>query len=459
VILLNVSIRGIVEGFYGKPWSMKQRKDIISFASKYGYNLYIYAPKADPKHRFAWKEPYDKEFIEQFRELVSLGKKEGLDVCMALSPGNSIAYSSAEDLEMVVGKFIPFIDMGMKTVAVFLDDIAQELFHDKDKQKYSGLADAQQDFLNRLHKKLRDREKDIKLIFCPTQYFGETSTEYHRVLGEKLNKEISIMWTGNKVCSASLTAENAQMISQAFQRPVLYWDNYPVNDARMVMELHLGPYENREIGIKKYCEGIVLNPMNQPYASMPVIAAAADFFKSDSYDSYKVLKKVCMELYPDAAQEFYEFSMCNIKSPLHNSEPEYLTDMFVEMFKMYESNNIQAALSLIFKKSLRMEEVYQKLKSSLDKSMLEDISLWLEEFHGWSEVLRLSAVLVKDSIPVAIERYGKDDIYLLKGDISELEEKLKTAVEYQTSVCGLSIMNFAIEQLKCAKGFLKLAEY
>ncbi|HPX16444.1 MAG TPA: beta-N-acetylglucosaminidase domain-containing protein, partial [Petrotogaceae bacterium] len=173
---------------------MEQRKDMISFAAKHGYNLYIYAPKADPKHRFAWKEPYGKEFIEQFRELVNLGKKEGLDICMALSPGNSIAYSSDEDLEMVVHKFMPFIAMGMNTVAVFLDDIAQELFHDKDKQKYSCLADAQQDFLNRLHKKLTAREKEIKLIFCPTQYFGETSTEYHRVLGEKLNKEISIMW-------------------------------------------------------------------------------------------------------------------------------------------------------------------------------------------------------------------------------------------------------------------------
>ena len=438
---------------------MEQRKDMISFAAKHGYNLYIYAPKADPKHRFAWKEPYGKEFIEQFRELVNLGKKEGLDICMALSPGNSIAYSSDEDLEMVVHKFMPFIAMGMNTVAVFLDDIAQELFHDKDKQKYACLADAQQDFLNRLHKKLTAREKEIKLIFCPTQYFGETSTEYHRVLGERLNKEISIMWTGNKVCSQSLTMENAKMISNAFQRPVLYWDNYPVNDARMVMELHLGPYENREIGIKKYCEGIVLNPMNQPYASMSVIAAAADFFKSDSYDSYKVLKKVCMELYPDAAQEFYEFSMCNIKSPLHNSEPEYLTDMFVEMFRMYESNNIQDALSLIFKKSLRMEEVYQKLKSSLEKNMLEDISCWLEEFHGWAEILGATVFLVKSSIPIAVERYGEDEIKVLKNAVAGLEKKLETAVEYQTSVCGLSIMNFAIEQLKCAKGFLKLVEY
>lgn len=438
---------------------MEQRKDMISFAAKHGYNLYIYAPKADPKHRFAWKEPYGKEFIEQFRELVNLGKKEGLDICMALSPGNSIAYSSDEDLEMVVHKFMPFIAMGMNTVAVFLDDIAQELFHDKDKQKYACLADAQQDFLNRLHKKLTAREKEIKLIFCPTQYFGETSTEYHRVLGERLNKEISIMWTGNKVCSQSLTMENAEMISNAFQRPVLYWDNYPVNDARMVMELHLGPYENREIGVKKYCEGIVLNPMNQPYASMPVIAAAGEFFENDSYDSYKALKRVCMELYPDVAQEFYEFSMCNIKSPLHNSEPEYLTDMFGEMFKMYESNNIQEALSLIMKKSLRMEEIYQKLKSSLEKNMLEDISCWLEEFYGWAEILGGTVFLIKSSIPIAVEKYGEDEIKVLKNAVTGLEKKLKTAMEYQTSVCGLSIMNFAIEQLKCAKGFLKLVEY
>ena len=199
--------------------------------------------------------------------------------------------------------------------------------------------------------------------------------------------------------------------------------------------------------------------MNQPYASMPVIAAAGEFFENDSYDSYKALKRVCMELYPDVAQEFYEFSMCNIKSPLHNSEPEYLTDMFGEMFKMYESNNIQEALSLIMKKSLRMEEIYHKLKSSLEKNMLEDISCWLEEFYGWAEILGGTVFFFFFFLPIAVEKYGEDEIKVLKNAVTGLEKKLKTAMEYQTSVCGLSIMNFAIEQLKCAKGFLKLVEY
>ena len=39
---------GVVEGFYGPPWSHGARLDMIKFSGKNGFNIYIYAPKDDP---------------------------------------------------------------------------------------------------------------------------------------------------------------------------------------------------------------------------------------------------------------------------------------------------------------------------------------------------------------------------------------------------------------------------
>ena len=52
--------RGIVEGFFGPPWSMAHRKALFRFGAKRGMNTYLYAPKDDPYHRERWRDPYPK---------------------------------------------------------------------------------------------------------------------------------------------------------------------------------------------------------------------------------------------------------------------------------------------------------------------------------------------------------------------------------------------------------------
>ena len=37
--------RGVIEGFYGIPWSFEERMSMIEFLSAIGMNQYVYAPK------------------------------------------------------------------------------------------------------------------------------------------------------------------------------------------------------------------------------------------------------------------------------------------------------------------------------------------------------------------------------------------------------------------------------
>ena len=37
-------VRGIIEGFYGRPWSHRERLDLIAFCARHKLNTFVYAP-------------------------------------------------------------------------------------------------------------------------------------------------------------------------------------------------------------------------------------------------------------------------------------------------------------------------------------------------------------------------------------------------------------------------------
>ena len=53
-----MEIRGAIEGFYGKPWSMDDRTRHLEFLGRMKANTYVYSPKDDPFARDRWREPY-----------------------------------------------------------------------------------------------------------------------------------------------------------------------------------------------------------------------------------------------------------------------------------------------------------------------------------------------------------------------------------------------------------------
>lgn len=42
-------ICGVVEGFYGRPWTTGQRKELFGKLNRWGMDSYVYAPKDDYK--------------------------------------------------------------------------------------------------------------------------------------------------------------------------------------------------------------------------------------------------------------------------------------------------------------------------------------------------------------------------------------------------------------------------
>jgi len=61
---------GVIEGFFGRPWEWSARHSTLDFLRDWGYQFYIYAPKADPFLRRRWREPMPEDTL---RHLSTLG--------------------------------------------------------------------------------------------------------------------------------------------------------------------------------------------------------------------------------------------------------------------------------------------------------------------------------------------------------------------------------------------------
>src|SRR5215813_15105033 len=68
-------LRGVVEGYYGRPWSGDARRTVIRFVAARGMNVFVYGPKNDPYHRDRWRDPYPADANDDFRETVAVARR------------------------------------------------------------------------------------------------------------------------------------------------------------------------------------------------------------------------------------------------------------------------------------------------------------------------------------------------------------------------------------------------
>ena len=280
--------RGIVEGFYGPPWSHQDRIDILRFEGQHGMNVYYYAPKDDPYHRKLWRKPYPADEMKRLRELIEAARANFVDFCFAISPGLSMTYSSEEDFGVLTRKLASVGKLGVSCYALFLDDVPQELQKPADQARFKTLAEAHVYLVNKLDRYLKSRSPQNRLTVTPTVYTNEWgSRDYIKELGAGVNPGVNIVWTGTEVASPAITVAQAREWGGFVGRKPFLWDNFPVNDGRP-WRVFLGPVRNREANLLAVVEGVFSNPMNQAHASMVALGTVADYlWNSQAYDPEK----------------------------------------------------------------------------------------------------------------------------------------------------------------------------
>lgn len=260
------AIRGVIEGFYGRSWSWDERVDVMSTCAARRMTHYVYAPKDDPKHRAAWRDPYGAAELEGFRRIVGCSD---IVVGFGISPGLDIDLDRAADRKALAAKVDQALACGVGLVVLALDDLP------------SGGAEAGRRghdhgiLTSWLHGHIADRA-DLALV--PTDYVGTGPSDYLRSLVQEVPQDVPIGWTGARVVNERITVTEAQARAGSLEgRLPLLWDNVPVNDAMMADRLPLGALRGREPGLSTACSGYLANAMVQPRCSKLPLASIAGY--------------------------------------------------------------------------------------------------------------------------------------------------------------------------------------
>uniref|UniRef100_A0A3Q0T564 Protein O-GlcNAcase n=1 Tax=Amphilophus citrinellus TaxID=61819 RepID=A0A3Q0T564_AMPCI len=275
-------ISGVVEGFYGRPWTMEQRKELFRRQQKWGLNTYLYAPKDDCKHRMFWREMYSVEEAEQLMTLIGAADEHGVEFIYAISPGLDITFSNQKEVSALKRKLDQVSHFGCKSFALLFDDIDHNMCP-ADKEVFSSFAHAQVSITNEIYQYLGEPET---FLFCPTEYCGTfcypsvSQSPYLHTVGEKLLPGIDVLWTGPKVVSKDITVESIEEVSKILRRAPVIWDNIHANDYDQ-KRLFLGPYKGRSTELIPRLKGVLTNPNCEFESNFVAIHTLATWYKSN----------------------------------------------------------------------------------------------------------------------------------------------------------------------------------
>lgn len=199
-------IRGVVEGFYGVPWSHEDRLSIIKFLGQHKMNTYIYAPKDDPKHRDIWRELYTDEEKKNIKELVDCGNENCVSFVYSISPGVDFNYDNDYngDKASLIEKCDSLYEIGVRDFALLLDDL-----HIRTAESAKNHVRLVNDF----RKEFFLRHSDLSELICIfAEYYDTIVTEdYTMNIANNLNDDVFVMWTGPSIA--------LQMNSESFNKP------------------------------------------------------------------------------------------------------------------------------------------------------------------------------------------------------------------------------------------------
>jgi hyaluronoglucosaminidase len=279
-------IRGVIEGFYGPPWTHEERLDLIRFCSEAGFDTWVHAPKDDPYHRALWRDPYPDDDLARLAALVDEATRHGVELVYAIAPGLSIRYTSDADFDALLAKCEQVRASGVETVQLLWDDIEHTLVAEDEARfghEERPSAAAQSELSNRFAAAYAQKGP---LVVCPTGYAGTGDSAYRRVMRRLLDPSIVVYWTGPEVVSLAITREELDAAVDRFGgRELLLWDNYPVNDFDPA-RLYLGPLRGRDPRIwQGRAAGLVANGMLQAVPSKLPLATVGEYLRDpDAYE-------------------------------------------------------------------------------------------------------------------------------------------------------------------------------
>lgn len=366
----DLKYRGVVEGFYGTPWSHEVRLSLIDFYGRFKMNCYLYGPKDDPYHSSPdWRLPYPPQEAQNIMELVEACNRNRVDFIWAIHPGKDIQWNET-DYRNLVNKFEMMYYLGVRSFALFFDDISGE---GTDPVRHVELV-------NRLIKDFVSKRKGVKdLIVCPTDYskiWADPTPEGSlSIYGRTMDPSVELFWTGDVVCS-DLTKDTMNWFNSRIQRPGFYWWNYPVTDyARHI--LMQGPVYGLSNEMNSSdLSGLVSNPMEHGEASKLALYGVSDYtWNVSAYNAIDNWERGLEVLAPEVKDAYRTFAIHSC-----DTETGYRRDESWETETFSLATYTEEKFDALMEEFRKIEEVPSIMESCRNQLLLEELRPWLVEF-------------------------------------------------------------------------------
>lgn len=403
----DVSQRGLVEGYYGNPYSEANRMSLFEMFGRQKMNIYIYGPKDDVYHKDKWREKYPAAQGKKITQYVNAAKANKVEFVWAIHPGNDIQWNDT-DRRNVVNKLKAMYNLGVRTFAVFFDDV------------WGGegtRGDKQAELMNYITEELNAAYDDVNpCIICPTQYNkGWSSGDYLSTLGSTMNKDVRIMWTGNSVVDM-INKSDMQWINNQISRKAFIWLNYPVNDY-CINHLLMGPTWGNDLDIANMLSGFTSNPMEYAEASKLSLFSIGEYnWNMSDYNPDESWEEAIKYLMPQNSEAFRFFCENNVDlgSNVHglrrtDESPGFVEakEIFAEKSAAGDREGAYAAVGAQFDKLTASADIM--LGSSEARELIEEITPWIMSMkllgQRGASIVAMNNALAQKNAEAFVESY------------------------------------------------------
>ena len=308
----DVKQRGVIEGYYGVPYSQEVTADLFRFMARYKLNTYMYGAKSDPYHSQYWDQAYPETITDEqkrfgmmtqdmMRQLCETAHQCKVNFIWSIHPGSSFMKSSDTDvLDRIISKFEQMYELGVRGFGVFVDDVGVPYDEPRQTLCASRLTSLQEQIDAKWNQPGAKPEDMVEpLQYVPQLYaFSWAKKDMARQFWQSLSivpEKVNLYTTGRNVWSVPNSAD-LDILDEFIGRQVSWWWNYPCNDVDVTKLFIADTYTNfadessidsaarLESGLQ--LKTIVINPMQQGELSKIPLFSVADYtWHMDSFDN------------------------------------------------------------------------------------------------------------------------------------------------------------------------------
>ncbi|MCO5052840.1 MAG: protein O-GlcNAcase [Verrucomicrobiae bacterium] len=289
-------------GTKGWGWSAEQYLEEIPWLAKFKMNFLMncYISMFDIEHHPNWADGEANRWWEElpptkkaaYEKVVRSCQEHHLEFCFAMNPNLTskrfITADSTADLDALYQHYDWMQSLGVRWFNISLDDITQGI---------DAVGHAR--VVNTIFRRLRAKDPQAQMIFCPTFYWGDgTGKEqqpYLEILARELDSDVYLFWTGDAVVGP-VSRKAAETFRRIGGHRVFLWDNYPVNDDAPTM--HLGPVVDRDPDLGEVIDGYMGNPLRkQNQGNRLPLATCADYaYNPRAYDPSRSIGQAILQV-------------------------------------------------------------------------------------------------------------------------------------------------------------------